>query len=237
MTTQQTVGEIAAGTPSAVRVFEKYGIDYCCGGKRPLEDACRQRGVSAESVLAEVKSAATRTTARDWTSAPLAELIAHIVGTHHEYLRSEMPRLRRRLAKVIEVHGGKHPETLHPLGAVYAGLEEELDGHMRKEEMVLFPAIEQMEAAKVAGTAPFPLPFGTVNNPIRMMVYEHDNAGNALEEMRRVTGGYTLPEGACPTFRALYEGLRELEADLHQHIHLENNILFPRAIRLESELG
>ncbi len=231
MMNRQTVGEIAAEAPAAVRVFEKYRIDYCCGGKRPLEEVCRERGISPEAVLAEVKEAAAGpATDRDWSRASMTELIHHIVSTHHEYLKSELPVLDARLGRVIEAHGANHGDMLRDLRRVFAGLRDEITAHLRKEEMILFPALEDLERARNEGRDPAPTPFGSVRNPIRMMMFEHDNAGDALSRMRTVTGNYTLPEDACPTFGALYAGLQELEADLHQHIHLENNILFPRAL-------
>jgi regulator of cell morphogenesis and NO signaling len=235
--TQPTVREIAAANPAAVRVFEKYGIDYCCGGGRVLEDACRERGVSPTTVMAEVEQSGRAGSAgRDWSQESLTSLIGHIVMAHHAYLNSEMPLLAARMAKVLEKHGPKDPQKLGALSSTLSGLKDELLAHLRKEEMVLFPAIEQMEAAIAAGHTPAPSPFGTVQNPIRMMEFEHDGAGRALETMRSLTGGYVPPQDACPTFIALYEGLAALEKDTHLHIHLENNILFPRAVELESRV-
>jgi regulator of cell morphogenesis and NO signaling len=232
-----TVREIATANPVAVRVFEKYRIDYCCGGNRPLEDVCGEKGLSPETVLAEV--AATLPSGqpeRDWSQAGLSTLIAHIVGTHHAYLNRELPALETKMAKVLEKHGGKYPEMLAPLARTFAALKLELEQHLGKEEAVLFPAIEELEAAATGRRLPPPLPFGTVRNPIRMMEHEHDSAGRALAAMRALSHNYTVPADACPTFRALYSGFDELERDLHTHIHLENNILFPRAAELEQRL-
>jgi regulator of cell morphogenesis and NO signaling len=141
---------------------------------------------------------------------------------------------KRVFPKVVAAHGERHGDVLLPLQDIYGGLKDELSAHMQKEEMILFPAIEELEAARTEGRQPMLPPFGTVQNPIRMMIYEHDNAGEALSEMRRLTQGYALPKDACNTWRALYHELRQLEADLHVHIHLENNVLFPRAIKLEA---
>jgi len=236
MTTQHTIGEIAAEIPSSVRVFEKYGIDYCCGGQRPLEEVCREHGLSAEALLGELRAAVPGNgAAQDWSRASLRDLMDHIVSRRHVYLRTELPVIAERLVKVLEAHGPRHGSSLAPLARTFTGLREELETHMRKEEVVLFPAIAGVEAAQTEGRKPASLPFGTLNNPIRMMMHEHDSAGQALDQMRSLTGGYTLPEDACATYRALFEGLQALEADLHQHIHLENNILFPRAVRLEAE--
>ncbi len=217
---QKTVGEIAAEMPASVRVFDKYRIDYCCGGKFSLSDACRGRGIPPEEVLAELEKVAAgdRQGPRDWSSASLEELIDHIVSTHHEYLKTELPRLEYMLDKVLAAHGPNHGDSLVPLSRTFAALKDELESHMAKEEMILFPMIK-------AG-------HGGVGSPIRVMIQEHDNAGQGLAAMRQVTGSYAAPADACATYRAVFHGLEALEADLHQHIHLENNILFPRAVRM-----
>lgn len=231
----KTVGEIAAANPAAVRIFQKHGIDFCCGGKRPLAEVCREHGIDEDALRREIEQSAApkQTESRDWGSAMLAELMNHIVATHHEFMKLEMPRLAEMAAKVRAVHGANHPEVI-ALEETFLGLREEIDHHLMKEEMVLFPLIERMEAARRAGAGLPPAHCGSVGNPIRVMEHEHDNAGQALARMRQVTGDYTLPSDACSTFRALYEGLKGVEADLHQHIHLENNILHPRAARLEA---
>lgn len=231
-----TVSEIAASSLAAVRVFERLGIDYCCGGKRPLADVCRETGRDLPSVLSDLKSAmsATQGPARDWATAPLRELIGHIVGTHHEYLKRELAPIGARLDKVYRVYNERYGPTLTGLPEVFNALRSELEMHMRKEEMVLFPVIASYESAAVAGS-PLPgKPFGTVSNPIRMMEAEHDSAGTALADIRTITANYAIPEYACVTYRSLMAGLQELEQDLHMHIHLENNILFPRAIAMEN---
>jgi regulator of cell morphogenesis and NO signaling len=235
--TQPTVRDIATANPAAVRVFEKYGIDYCCGGGRPLEEACREKGISAEAVLAEVRAGGSgETGGQDWTKARLGDLIAYIVRKHHAYLHAELPVLETRMLKVLEKHGPNHAGVLPRLGSMFADLKSEMEMHLRKEEMILFPAIEEMESAQINGVTPQASPFGTVRNPIRMMEHEHDSAGAVLRSMREVTENYTPPADACPTFIALYNGLDALEKDLHAHIHLENNILFPRAAALENSL-
>lgn len=235
MNQDATVSEIAVGSLAAVRVFEKLGIDYCCGGKRPLADVCREKGYDLESVQRDLESALNVSAgpARDWNSEPLQDLIDHIVSTHHEYLRREFGPLSERLAKVYRVYNQRYGPTLTGLPEVFAALREELEMHLRKEEMILFPTIAAYESARQNG-APLPrAPFGTVNNPIQMMEAEHDSAGEALAAIRQITGNYTIPEYACVTYRSLMVGLKELEEDLHMHIHLENNILFPRAAELE----
>jgi regulator of cell morphogenesis and NO signaling len=231
-----TVAEMAASSLAAVRVFEKFGIDYCCGGKRPLAEVCREKGYDAEAIERELQSALAGDAAaeKDWNTAPLAELAQHIVGTHHGYLKRELPAIQARLDKVYRVYNQRYGPTLLGLPEVYAGLRAELEMHMRKEEMILFPAIVAYETAAQSGQPLPATPFGTVANPIHMMEAEHESAGQALAEIRRITGDYQLPEYACVTYRALMSGLDELERDLHLHIHLENNILFPRAQELEA---
>ncbi len=226
----KTIGEIARENPSSVRVFEKHGIDFCCGGKIPLAEACQLRGIAPEDLQAELDRAASGRpdSGRDWSEAPLALLIDHIVGTHHVYLKSELPRIQTWLDKVRKAHGAAHGEMLNPLSLIFADLRAELESHLAKEEMILFPLIKRMETGDRS-----PAHCGSVNNPIRVMEHEHDNAGRALEAMREITRNYAVPPDACNTFRALFHGLAEIEADLHQHIHLENNILFPRAAELE----
>ncbi len=228
--TNQTVREIAVAIPASVRVFEKYNIDFCCNGKRPFETACQEAGVSAAAVMSEIEvagAAAATASGRDWAQAGLTELVRHIVGKHHGYLYAELPVIAVRMDKVIAKHSADKT-WLKELGNVFSGLHEELNSHLQKEENILFPYIQQMEQGRTG-----PSCFGSVNNPIRMMLFEHDNAGAALARMRQLSNGYQTPEDGCPTFRALMHELAALEADLHQHIHLENNILFPRAIELE----
>jgi len=232
--TMKTVREVAVEFPGATRIFEKLGIDYCCGGGKALDEACLAAGVSADNVIALLEEAgSTAAEARDWKIAPLSELVAHIVTRHHGFTREELVRVSNLLAKVCSVHGENHPE-LHRLHTVFQELKHELTSHMLKEEQVLFPYIENLETAVRRGE-PVPTPFfGTVRNPVRMMMQEHDDAGQALRDLREVSSNYQVPADGCITFRTLYQALEEFERDLHQHIHLENNILFPRAAELEA---
>jgi regulator of cell morphogenesis and NO signaling len=221
-----------------VSVLEQYGIDYCCAGKRLFEDACREKGLSVASVADEIAAAVAKPApSRDWNAAPLGELIRHIVSTHHEYLKLELPRVGHRVRKVAEVHGASDPAALSELESVYEGLWQELDMHMHKEEMMLFPAIERYAAADHAGLPLPPSPFGTIANPIGVMEAEHESAGTALARIRELTADFQAPPYACGTYRAMLDGLRALEADLHTHIHLENNILFPRVIAMEKQFS
>ena len=234
MTATVTLADLAATSPGALRILEQYGLDYCCGGKQALEDACQSKGLAPEQILREIDDAAVATAAdRDWQTAPLDELVRHIVETHHAYLKLDLPVLEARIEKVVAVHGARDPQRLRRLAAVFGGLRRELEMHLQKEEAILFPFIVQYGRAASRNQPTPRVPFGSIANPIAAMEHEHAGAGDALEEIRGLTDGYALPAYACATVRALYDGLEALEKDLHVHIHLENNILFPRAIALE----
>jgi regulator of cell morphogenesis and NO signaling len=234
LTTNTTLADVAGTSLAAVRILEHHGLDYCCGGKRPFADACIARHLSPDSVLKEIEAASgEHKQDQDWLYAPLDELVHHIVNTHHAYLKLELPALAKRIEKVHQVHGPRDPQTLGRILEVFAALRQELEMHMRKEEVILFPFIEQYGAA-IRQRRPLPRPpFGSIANPIAAMEREHSEAGDALGELRTLTRNYELPSYACSTVKALYEALQALEADLHIHIHLENNILFPRALALE----
>lgn len=223
------VGDWVADRPSRSRVFESLGIDYCCGGRRTLGEACASLGLRVEPVLGTLREAAPALQDRDWTRAGLAELCDHIQGTHHAYLKTELPRIRSLVDKVMAAHGERHGE-LAQLKKAYEMFLAELDAHMAKEEGILFPMIRDIEGA--ASRPEFHC--GTVANPIRVMLQEHDRAGEALAGFRRLTGGYVVPADGCPTWVALYDALKGLESDLHMHVHKENNILFPRAVEIEA---
>lgn len=236
ITRDSLVGEIAAAQPAAIRVFQKYGIDFCCGGKRPLSDVCDERQIAYDELASAIANAELPRDDRDWAEAPLGVLADHIVHRYHDTLRQELPRLQAMAEKVNNVHGAKMPGTFPRLNTVFAELAEELTSHMAKEEMILFPAVQELEAAQNEGRRPqtrFPL--GALQMPISVMEQEHEHAGNLLAELRQLTSSYQVPEWACNTFRGLYAGLEEFERDLHVHIHLENNILFPRTAQLEQQ--
>jgi regulator of cell morphogenesis and NO signaling len=236
MTAEKTVRELALENTAATRVFEKLGIDYCCGGNKSLEEACRVANLSLDEVIDSLEmadhSARAVHAVRDWQTEPLADLVSHITNTHHKYTREEMARLVPLLDKVCSVHGKNHPE-LQKVRSSFQGLVQELTTHMMKEEMVLFPYIVRMEEAVIQKEPVLPPPFGSVQNPVSMMEHEHDSAGNALRAMREASCGYAAPGDACISYQTLYKALADFEADLHQHIHLENNILFPRAVAME----
>jgi regulator of cell morphogenesis and NO signaling len=234
-TSEKTVREIALENPSSIRVFESLGIDYCCGGKRPLSDACSHAKVDLGRVIELLESAKPNSQApeeEEWKKKPLRELIAHIVANHHGYLRQESPRIQGLLTKILTKHGSTHPQIVR-IDELFGAITQELSTHMLKEEQLLFPYIDRMEQAQKAG---MPVPaafFETVGRPIANMIADHDDAGALLAQIRDLSCGYSTPAGACPTFVGLYSGLEAFERDLHHHIHLENNILFPRAIEME----
>ncbi len=230
-----TVGEWVAQSPATSRVFQALKMDFCCGGGIALTAACEKKGLEPEAVLAQLVEAQDRrdaTDENDWTTASLTDLCNHVVETHHEFLRTELPRLEKMAKRVAQVHGELHPELIE-VRDVFLELRAELEPHMMKEENILFPAIKQIEGA----TAQVAFPFGTVENPIRMMEHEHAEVGMGLAALREKTSQYIPPPEACNTYRALFDGLHDLEKDLHIHIHKENNILFPRAAQLEQKLA
>ncbi len=233
---QICVGDLVKERPSRSRVFEDLNIDYCCHGGIPLAEACEGQELDVQEVLQRLRDAdAQSDDAATWIDADamsLTDLANHIEQTHHEYLKAELPRLDALTQKVFEVHGAKD-RRLADVRQAYESLYAELAGHMTKEERILFPMIRAMESSPRMPA----FHCGSIANPIRQMEYEHDSAGNALAILSGFTDGYQPPEWACNTYRAMLDGLKQLERDLHQHIHKENNVLFPKAIRLEAELA
>ena len=230
-----TVGQLVAEQPALARVFERLGIDYCCGGKMPLAEACGKMGLDAASVLKVIRACDNGKGTDDhghWALTTMGQLVDHIVTEHHGFLRTELPRLTGMMGKVIAAHGQREPH-LKEVGQILAGFKAEIDQHLVKEEQILFPMIKELEGAK---TKPA-FHCGSVGNPIRVMMMEHEGAGDAMHRMRELTKNYVAPEEACNTYRALLDGLREMEEDMHRHVHEENNILFPKAAKLEAELG
>ena len=232
----KTVGELATEFPGATRLFEKLGIDYCCGGGSSLQAACSSAGLSLEEVsrsLEQQKELEEQPKAhKDWRQERLSELISHITTTHHVFVREELTRLNPLFDKVCSVHGLNHPELL-TIFKSFRALSQELTLHLQKEEQVLFPYILRLELEVLAHRTAPKSPFGTVKNPVRMMTLEHDQAGDLLAQIRKGSSNFTVPVDGCSSFRSLYQSLAGLEEDLHQHIHLENNLLFPRAIEME----
>jgi len=231
----KTVRELALQFPQATRVFEQAGIDYCCGGERLLGDACQSAGVDLRVLerMLETSSSLPTSNAIDFQRLSITELIMHILDTHHVFTKREMARLDLLMTKVAKAHAENHSELLTVSGLLRQ-LFDDLTPHMFKEEQILFPFLIELEQSSLHGRpAPF-APFGTINNPIRMMMMEHDTAGEILRELRKLTRDFAVPADACESYRQLYQSLEAFERDLHQHIHLENNILFPKAITLEA---
>lgn len=223
------VGQLVAEQPGRSRVFERWGIDYCCGGRKPLADVCASKQLDVADVVRdlEVDDANATPSETDWRSEPLAKLCDHIEQTHHGFLREALPRLSMLTAKVAERHEQKDPR-LAELRDVFEGFREELESHMVKEERILFPAIRSVDEG---------VPCPHLSSPIQVMLAEHDDAGAALAAMRTLTDEFRPGPDACNTHRAMLHALAELESDMHQHVHKENNILFPRAIEREASLA
>jgi len=234
--TGRTVSDLVLEKPASARVFESLGIDYCCGGSQTLAEACNAANLSIEEVTAALEKCEPTSAEKGWRGEPLADLARHIVEKHHTFTQAEISRLSALIAQVVAAHGKNHPE-LPRLQTVFAGLSEELREHMRKEEELLFPYVVEMEeAARTRRRLPDSM-FGTVQNPVAAMIMEHEASGQALEKMQEIAHNYALPPDSCASYRALYQALPAFAADLHQHIHLENNILFPRAVELENSLS
>ncbi len=233
----KTIREIAVEFPQTTRIFEEFKIDYCCGGNRAFGDACQSAGI-APHVVGEKITGILNASLED-SEAPerkgVSDLADYIVEKHHVFTRKETERLVPLMEKVCRKHGESH-SNLFELQKSFAGLCDELTPHFRKEEAILFPYIKHLEATAKNSSSFTRPPFGTVKNPVRMMMTEHDATGDILRLMRRTTADYAVPEDACPSFRALYFGLEDLEKDLHRHIHLENNVLFPQAIEFERQI-
>jgi regulator of cell morphogenesis and NO signaling len=227
-----TVGEMVALDFRRADVFERFGIDFCCSGRRTLADACRAAGADeAEVVRAMTSLPAVSAADDDVAHRSIPELIDHIVSVHHEYVRSALPRIAQHLLKLVDVHGHRHPE-LKRVAAYFAQMADDLLQHMFKEERILFPYVSDL-AEREDGCGVTRSPFGSVENPIRMMEREHEGAGAALRLIRELTGGYVAPADGCTTYDLTMAELRDFERDLHRHVHLENNVLFPAAMRLE----
>jgi regulator of cell morphogenesis and NO signaling len=233
-TLDMTIRDIVANDYRAAAVFQRHGIDFCCGGDRSVEDACRARDLSPNLVLEDL-AAATATPAGDvprFNSWDLSSLISYIVSNHHAYVRQAIPALLLHTQKVAAVHGQNHPEMIEVAGQ-FDGVADEMRAHMDKEERILFPFIQALDIAAREGRPAPRLPFGSIGNPIRMMEMEHESAGGAMARIQELTHGYQPPEDACTTYRVALQELDAFERDLHTHVHLENNILFPKAMELD----
>jgi regulator of cell morphogenesis and NO signaling len=226
---EMTVAAIATAAPATIRVFQQHHIDFCCGGKIPLAQACQAKGVNLDTVLGDLRAANVPQAETSWADASLTALVRHIQTRYHEPLRVELPRLSAMLDKVVDRHADRLPGQLGILQTTFRGLQQELLAHMRKEDDLLFPVIVALESGEAATG---PDAGSSIASPIAAMEHDHDDAGAALGLMRELTHGYAPPEWACPTFRGLFYGLAQFETDMHLHVHLENNVLFPRAARL-----
>ena len=229
--TSTTLGDLVTEDPRRSRVLERFGLYYCCNGRRSLDEAAREAGLDPEEVGAALDLPDKQPAPR-WTELELAALAHDIVDTHHAYLWAEMPRLQALVDKVATVHGERHPE-LAQVREKFAAAVADLEPHLTKEERILFPGISRLEKAG----APVAFPFGTLANPINQMLAEHDVVGEILRELRSLTGGYAMPADGCASYQAMLTGLEEFETDLHEHIHKENNVLFPRVLELEQQLA
>lgn len=233
----ETLGEIATKDLRKAEIFKKYGLDFCCGGKKTVQQACAEKGIDVTKIEEELRNADKNPVTRplpynDWSIDFLAD---YIVNTHHSYVKQSLPELRAYAAKLAKVHGGRHPELLQ-VQQIVEEIAKEMSDHMVKEEMVLFPFTKELVSAKNAGRALQPAHFGTVENPINMMEHEHETVGKLLAQVRSLTNEYTLPDDACASYSLFFKMMEEFESDLFTHIHLENNILFPKALKMEKEM-
>lgn len=233
----KTLGELAAADYRKAQVFKKFGLDFCCGGNKSLKQACSEKGVSYEEISNELKQSSSLKAGRElpyneWNPGFLAD---YIVETHHGFVNKNMPDIRAYALKVSRVHGNGHHELLEIQQCV-EDIHTELEAHMQKEERILFPYIKYMQEKSKTGDKLENSSFGSVQNPISMMEQEHEMAGELLAKIRELSNDYQLPEDACASYTLLYQMLEAFEDDLHLHIHLENNILFPKAVELEKEL-
>ena len=228
---ERILADIVNTEPGAARVLESFGLDYCCGGRQRLDVACATAGIDADEVVAAISSAPSSASDRWPLDLGPTELVDHLEATHHAYLHAELPRLSALVAKVRGVHGGRHPE-LGDVESAVAELRADLEPHLRKEELVLFPMIRDLVAGRTPTVGP-----PTVRAPISVMMAEHDRAGELLARLHELTDGYQPPADGCASYQALYEALSELEHDTHLHVHKENNVLFPEVVALEEAVA
>lgn len=231
---QKQIGQFVAEDFRTAAIFSTYGIDFCCKGDRTVEEVCTKKNINADELLDKLAMVQNSNNAQsiDYRTWPLDLLAEYVEKKHHRYVEEKVPVLRQFLDKLCKVHGQRHPELLE-ITALFIGCSKELSAHMKKEELILFPFIKRMVQAKIDGTKIESPQFATVENPIAMMKHEHEAEGERFEQIAKLTDNYTPPADACNTYRVTYAMLDEFEKDLHLHIHLENNILFPEAIKLE----
>lgn len=236
-TSEQTIAELVTKDFRKAEVFKKHGIDFCCGGKKTVDKACKEKGLDTAIIEKELRDAENqpKSVAVDFNTMELDVLADYIVKKHHSYVVQSIPVIFQYTQKVAKVHGDRHPEAVE-IASKFLIVVDELNRHMMKEENILFPFIKKLAEGKRNNSSVGAPPFGTIANPVRMMEAEHEEVGNVMETINKLANGYTPPADACTTFRISYAKLKEFEDDLHQHIHLENNILFPKAVALENEL-
>lgn len=236
--TEPTIGEMVANDYRKAEVFKRFGIDFCCGGKDPLDKTCNKKGIDQAEVIQALNALDEPQQMRfskDYNNWDIGILADFIINNHHKYVNESLPLLDEYSTKVARVHGRSHPEVIE-ISSLFQAVANELSMHMDKEETILFPYIRQMSMVKHLGELLPVSPFGTIKNTINIMEMEHESAGENMRAINELSNGYNPPEGACNTYKVLYAKLQEFENDLHQHVHLENNILFPKAINLESAL-
>ena len=223
-----TLGDIVTRYPTLARELERRDLDYCCGGGATLGQACRDAGLDAAAVAAELSSSIGDDGPAVWSGMDIADLVGHLVDTHHRYLWDVLPRLEALLDKVVDVHGARHAE-LSEIARCFRDVRAAVEPHLLDEERVLFPAVLRMASTSIAPT----FGFGSIGNPISTLLREHDDVAVLLRALRSSSNGYTVPDDGCASYRVLFEGFEQLEADTHLHVHKENNVLFPRIVLLE----
>ncbi len=227
-----TLGALVNTHPSLARKLERLGLDYCCGGGQSLAEASTSQGLDPVMVANELAAIATNEPGPEWLTMSATELVDHLEATHHRYLKDELPRLSALVAKIVSVHGGRHGE-LKEIAGCYEEIRADLEPHLQKEENILFPMIRELSSAKSAPT----FHCGTLQNPISVMMNEHEMVGELLAKLRKLTDGYQTPADGCATYTTCFAGLSELESDTHLHVHKENNLLFPQVLRMEQEIA
>jgi regulator of cell morphogenesis and NO signaling len=238
LNSDKTIGEIVAEDYRTAAVFKNYKIDFCCNGNKKFDDVCKNKNIDADSLMNELNTVQNRNIDRsvDFNSFPLDLLADYIEKKHHRYVEAKIPEIKEYLSKLCEAHGKEHNE-LFKIKEEFENSAGELAMHMKKEELILFPYIRKMAVAD-SRNEKISLPkFGTVQNPIQTMIYEHNVEGKRFQEISNLSNNYSIPKDGCNTFRVAYSLLKEFEEDLHIHIHLENNILFPKSIELEKKLS
>ena len=231
------IGAMVAEDFRTAAVFKKYGIDFCCKGGRTIADACEKKGIDEQKIYEEIENLPKSGGANiDFTSWPLDLLADYVEKTHHRYVEEKTPVLQAFLDKLCKVHGDRHPE-LFEIRELFDESAKDLAAHMKKEELILFPFVRNMIKAQQTGEALRQPHFGTVENPVNMMQHEHTVEGERFEKIATLTDGYTPPADACNTYKVAFAMLQDFENDLHTHIHLENNILFPKSVRLEKDFS